>query len=469
MIKALAFLVAVLAVPAAAGEPAFDPKPWLQDLDQVHDALAAKYANLEWAVFEREADFPKLFAETHARIEHAADEAEARAVFERFARRLGDEHVGFTWPKPPSSASPDRCKALGYDAKSRAEPLAAKIAGYQSLATSGSATFPAGLIGQHIGVLQIGVFMPQGYPALCEAALQALAIPADGPCDGACNDHVDDWVADRQTRDLMEQIRALRKAGATTLLVDIAGNGGGTEWAEAVARILTPIRLKSEEMDFMRGEHWARHFAEDVASLRKFAEGAAGPDHTLLLRLADEAETKHAEKLKPCDAAPLWKGEHPPCRWLGKGFYGTGPLASADPAALRDKPWAKDVFSPMRYPYEEGVWRGPLIVLVDRNVGSAATEFTAVLQDNRAAIVIGEPTSGGCGHTDGGTPTVLANSKARFNVPDCTRLRADGSNEVMGIRPDVLVSFGERDGPHQRAARVLALLPEAVRRATALR
>ena len=62
MIRALAFLIALLAVPAAAGEAAFDPKPWLQDLDQVHDALAAKYANLEWAVFEREADFPKLFA-----------------------------------------------------------------------------------------------------------------------------------------------------------------------------------------------------------------------------------------------------------------------------------------------------------------------------------------------------------------------------------------------------------------------
>jgi len=469
MIRALAFLIALLAVPAAAGEPAFDPKPWLQDLDQVHDALGAKYANLEWAVFEREADLPKLFAETRARIEHAADEAEARAAFDRFARRLGDEHVGFTWAKPPSPASPDRCKALGYDARSRAEPLAANIAGYQPLATPGSETFPAGLVGQHVGVLQIGVFMPQGYPALCEAALRALAIPADGPCDGACNDRVDDWVADRQTRDVMEQIRALRKAGATTLLVDIAGNGGGTEWAEAVARMLTPMRLKSEEMDFMRGEHWARHFAEDVKSLRLFAENSTGTDRALLLRLADEAEAKHAEALKPCDAALLWRGEHPPCRWLGKGFYGTGPLASADPAALRGKPWAKDVFSPMQYPYEEGIWRGPLIVLVDRNVGSAATEFTAVLQDNRAAIVIGEPTGGGCGRTDGGTPTLLVNSKARFNVPDCARLRADGSNEVMGMRPDMQVGFGERDGPHQRAARVLALLPEAVRRAAALR
>jgi len=317
-------------------------------------------------------------------------------------------------------------------------------------------------------VLQIGVFMPEGFPALCEAALRALAIPADRPCDDACNDRIETWVYDRQTRGLIEQIRALREAGATPLLVDIAGNGGGTEWADAAARILTPIRLKSEELDFMRGEHWARRFAEGSALLRRYAENATGSERAMLLGLADEAEAKRAEALKPCDPTPLWKAEHPACRWLGKGFYGSGLLASADPAALRGNPWATKLFPAIQYPYEEGVWRGPLVVLVDRNVGSAATEFTAVLQDNHAAIVIGEPTGGGCGHTYGGTPTMLANSKAKFNVPDCARLRADGSNEVMGIRPDVLVSFGTRDGPGQRAARVFASLPEAVRRAATL-
>ncbi|HEX4506768.1 MAG TPA: S41 family peptidase [Alphaproteobacteria bacterium] len=466
----LALLFMLVAAPSLAAEPAFDPKPWLEDLDQVHEALGSKYANLEWAVFEREADLPKLFAETRSRIAQAGSEIEARAAFDRFVRLLGDEHVAFSWPKSPAQAgsAADTCKALGYDARSRAAPLAADIAGYRPISSPQSDTFPAGLIQDHIGVLKIGVFMPEGFPALCEAALQALAVPADRPCDDACRDRVDHWVADRQTRDLMEQIRALNKAGATTLLVDIAGNGGGTEWAEAVARILTPIRLKSEEMDFVRGEHWAKHFAEDSESLRKYAGTATGSDRSMLLALADEADAKHAEALKPCDAAALWKGEHPPCRWLGKGFYGSGLLASADPATLRGKPWANDLFSPMEYPYEEGVWRGPLLVLVDRNVGSAAAEFTAVLQDNRAAIVIGEPTGGGCGHTDGGTPTVLSHSKATFNVPDCARMRADGSNEVMGIRPDVLVSFGSRDGPHQRAAHVLALLPAAVQRAAAL-
>ena len=52
--------VSVLTLAAA---PAFDPGPWLEDLEQSQRALAEGYANLEWAVFEREADLPRLFAD----------------------------------------------------------------------------------------------------------------------------------------------------------------------------------------------------------------------------------------------------------------------------------------------------------------------------------------------------------------------------------------------------------------------
>jgi C-terminal processing protease CtpA/Prc len=108
-------------------------------------------------------------------------------------------------------------------------------------------------------------------------------------------------------------------------------------------------------------------------------------------------------------------------------------------------------------------------VLVNGGTGSAAEQFTAVLQDNRAAIVMGAPTAGaGCGHTDGGTPTTLKNSGGILELPDCARFRRDGSNEVMGIQPDVLVGLREQDGPHRRGLRVAEKLSEAVRRALAL-
>ena len=120
----------------------------------------------------------------------------------------------------------------------------------------------------------------------------------------------------------------------------------------------------------------------------------------------------------------------------------------------------------MKFNYPEGVWRGPLIVLVDGGTGSAAEQFAAVLQDNKVAIVMGSPTVGaGCGHTDGGTPTTLKNSGGVLELPDCARFRADGSNEVTGVQPDVLVGLRSGDGRHRQGIRVSEKLSEAIERA----
>jgi hypothetical protein len=465
------FVVSSSAVAAAA----FDPRPWFSDLEQTRQVLLTKYANLEWAARDREVNFPAPFADIHARLERAQNDGDARAAFDRLARKIGDEHLAFIWPKEPAVAvagQPDRCAAMGYDARTRGPLIAADAPGYQPLVTPQSDEFPAGFLavgGAKIGIVKIGVFMPQGYPDLCLAALAALAIPADKPCEDACSDRVDSWVADRQTLDLATQLRALEKAGATALVVDIAGNGGGTEWSEAVARMLTPIRLRSEELRFARGEHWAKRFSDDAESLRQFESKASGEDRKLLHDLAGDVDTRRKEALTTCDATPLWAGAPLSCAWLGKGFYGSGLLAAADPATLRGKPWATALFSPMEFPYEEGVWRGPLIVLIDSGVGSAASEFAAVLQDNKAALIMGAPSGGGCGHTDGGTPTTLTNSKASLVVPDCARFRADGTNEAMGIEPDVLVGFTPAEGPHLMARRFLDKLPDALDRARKLK
>jgi C-terminal processing protease CtpA/Prc len=108
-------------------------------------------------------------------------------------------------------------------------------------------------------------------------------------------------------------------------------------------------------------------------------------------------------------------------------------------------------------------------VLVDQETWSAAEEFAALLQDNKAAVVIGSRTGGaGCGHTNGGTPTTLTNSGAVLELPDCVRVRADGSNEVRGIIPDVPVALRADDGRALRAKLVSERLGEAIAQARAL-
>jgi hypothetical protein len=457
----------VLCAPAFA-EPQFDSKPWLEDLAQAREAFTTKYANLEWAVFDREADLPALFADAQKRVEAAQSETDARAAFDRLARRLGDGHVGFRW-QSHSGGKGEGAPCADYDASIVSAPMVARVKGYQPVVAARSSVFPIGMIamgGHRIGVIRIGLFEPQGYPEICRAALTRLSIPADQPCDDACSQRIGDFANKELSDDFMAQLEALIAARPDLLLVDITRNGGGSEWAEAVARMLTSIRITSERLMFVRGEHWVKHFAEIEADLREAAKNASPDDRARLLKWAEEADAKKRIAATPCDSAPLWQRKLSGCSWLGEGFPTTGFLASADPSALRGKSWAAEAFTPMEFDYREGIWRGPLIVAVDGGTGSAAEEFAATLQDNRAALIVGEPTVGaGCGHTDGGTPTMLKNSRAILELPDCARIRADGSNEVRGIRPDVLVGWRVKDGPGRRAEDFSAALAGIIREA----
>ena len=460
-----------LCLHGANAASSFDPTPWREDLAQAREAVSTKYANLEWLVLEREVDLPALFADAEASINSASSAVDAQAAFDRLARRFADGHVRFRWPQAQATSQTPtaNCSSLGYDARMRGASFATHIPGYAALSASSASAFPAGSIqlGYHkVGVIQIGLFSPQGYPQLCAAAIADLHITPDAPCDDACSHRIESWASDRMSHDLENQLHAIKAAGADILLVDITNNGGGTDWAEAAARMLTSSKLKSARIGFVRGAHWTRRFGEMEADLRSALKTAPRSDRALLKNLADAVAARSKEAATPCDSSPLWRGARPSCQWLGEGFFASGLLPTGDMQRFRGKSWSSLVFVPAQYPLHEGAWQGPLLVLVNAGTGSAAELFAAVLQDNQAAVVIGSPTAGaGCGHTDGGTPTTLKNSGGILELPDCARLRADGSNEVMGIQPDVLVGLRWTDGPHRQAQRVAAKLPEAANRA----
>jgi len=113
------------------------------------------------------------------------------------------------------------------------------------------------------------------------------------------------------------------------------------------------------------------------------------------------------------------------------------------------------LFYPSQYHYTEGANHLPLIVLVDGDTASSAEYFAAMLQDNKAATLVGQVTAGaGCGFTNGGIKTELSYSGANVRLPDCVRLRSDGSDEVNGIVPDILLPWVERDSRYQQATKL---------------
>jgi hypothetical protein len=306
------------------------------------------------------------------------------------------------------------------------------------------------------GFVRIDVFQPQAL-SLCTEALAALAIRPDAPCDAACADRLITEAYRRLSAALEDRLVRLRGAGAEVVVVDLTGNGGGSEWAEAAARMLSRSPLQSARIGFVRGAHWARLWRENAERLRAAAAAAPPADRTRLLAWATEADAARAEAERRCPPA----GD-PGCPWLGRAGYSTGLVGRAPSGSFAGRDWAVHVFNPAQHAYRDGVWDGPVVVLTDQETWSAAEQFAALLQDNRAALIVGARTGGsGCGHTWGGTPTRLPNSGAVLHLPDCVRFRADGSNEVRGVVPDLLLAWRANDGRAFRARMLEAALPQA--------
>jgi hypothetical protein len=304
---------------------------------------------------------------------------------------------------------------------------------------------------QQVGVLRLGVFSPFGYPNLCVQAVAPAKIAIDQPCDEACEDRLLTGAHNLMTRELIAGVERLKRSGAQVLLVDLTRNGGGTDWAEAAARVISPVRLQSAPVQVIRSPSWVERWRALASKLR--SNGA--------LALANKADAL-ARGLEPCSQAA--------CARLAPAGFASGLLAQASPGDFVGKAWGPEVFGPSQFPYQEHVWQGPLVVLVDGETWSAAEQFAALIQDNNAGIVMGERTGGaGCGHMYGNQPVVLSHSKAQLSMPNCARLRRDGSNEVGGIIPDVPTGVRWNDGPRIAGRITFERLPEAIAKAKRLR
>jgi hypothetical protein len=162
-----------------------------------------------------------------------------------------------------------------------------------------------------------------------------------------------------------------------------------------------------------------------------------------------------ARSQEPCDRTRVCTEGTLDCSSLISHVLFTGGILHyAPPGSFESLESKTTLFHPLRYSYSESTERPPLYVLVDRETWSAAEYFAAILHDNKAATIVGELTGGaGCGYTNGGIPAELRHSHAVVKMPDCVRLRKDGSDEVNGVTPDILVPWAERDTPYTKAVK----------------
>jgi len=271
---------ALILLIVAADVLTYDPKPWLADYTRLKDDMAQGYANLDWIVEKRGVDLPALDRKTTAALRNAHSRVRAFLALRGFVRGFNDPHFRMkpserpapvVTPVATSSSVQDEepvdvpagadCAAAGYEEGDHSFRFPfAQMAGWTALRDG---DFPSGLIGD-IGVLRMAQFGEDRYLAACEAVFKP----------GIGDRALKLAVRARQQALLRETLAGLQAKGAKRLLVDVSGNGGGTEWVSEVIELMT-----------------------DKALIRREA------------RLVDPA----------CDRSAIWRGEPAPCPVFAAG------------------------------------------------------------------------------------------------------------------------------------------------------
>jgi hypothetical protein len=479
--KTVITLVAALLIAAAYlvwERIKFDRDGWLTDYDQLRTHVSRNYANLLWAIEHRDIDPAALHQATLQKLQDARTDRAARAAIASFVSAFQDGHFRIARTRLSDrleslfSSEADEvaggtpadkaCAALGFSDET--EGLAFENSGMRLLATPDN-SFAAGTFqvgDKTAGMLRIPIFDQRRYLPACERAWRAHV--GERACDGGCvRTFVDAVVPNQLLSELAAQVRALNEADAQLLVVDVTGNGGGTDWVEPAARMVAGKSLGCAQVSFIKGPHWMKTFSGITAKIDEDLAASHNPGDVALLQVARRRAQDFADRASAtCTLDALWtKAEAPACSNLVEdpshtacGLMGPLPKDSLSRATSRDA-----LFHGLAFDYDEGVFSGPVAVLIDDGTASAAEYFAAILADNEAATLIGERTYGvGCGYTSGGVSVLLTHSALRIMMPDCQRLRRDGTNEMAGISPHIAFDWQEAGSDAERWAKLTAAL-----------
>ena len=456
-----------------------DPSLWLKDFETLQHELADGYVNLEWSAERHQLDLAQLSKETAEKLRATSSRRKARRIIEGFLGRFGDPHLRSEAAAPPSDSMSASLAWAGPSATaSHREALSAfgyrkgkpdygvdfdTLPGFDPFSL-GERPFPAGVLmlesGRRLGILRIKYFGEDRYYDDAAATWDSFRGSFQGTCDGNCWWRFTLQVRTRLLRRLQERVEELERAGIDALLVDVTGNGGGSEWCEDVARFFTSKHLRRRNVRFIRHPHWAREIEREIGWIQEDLGRSELPDEfrTMLNQSLVEHQGLLEEVRAGCDASVLWEGRGIECQRLATDTHGQYDVPSAAQGAAAKLSAEHILFTPVRHPGFVGTYSGPLFVVIDGATASASEQFVTLLQANDAATIVGETSLGaGCGYTRGGIQLYLEHLELRVRMPDCMRFRADGENEIAGVEPD-LVGWSTGTKGKERARSLAAAL-----------
>jgi hypothetical protein len=322
----------------AADALTYSPRAWLADYDRLKRDMAQGYANLDWIAGRRGLDLLALDRRTTEKLQSAHSRIRAYLALEDFIAAFRDPHLELVWGTSGggtrSQVGADRACVEGFGGDPATfHPALPALPGWTPLPSPLFATAMQG----DTGFLRIASFSERSYGEACRKK------------GGAERSDKQVQLATRAV--LQDQLRAglaeLRRRGAARLVIDLSGNGGGSDWATEAAALFAAKPLRRRERlltgpDCDRSSVWrgtpppCSVFAPPAAEFADLAPGGAW-DRPLFL-LADGGTASAAEDfivwLHGSGAAKLI-GEH--TRGAGCGYVngGTATPLSVLPLTVR--------------------------------------------------------------------------------------------------------------------------------------
>lgn len=364
------------------------------------------------------------------------------------------------------------CAALGYaPVRSVAFSLPFESLPGMTLDADGiSRAFRSGTMktqdGTLLGFVRIARFRPQdASPSLCTARW-----PRTKPLNPAT---LFEEVQRAWLQTLADEMRKLRAAGAQALVVDIGGNTGGNDSGDWAVRLLTDKPVRSARLYVVSHDHAKAYFDEELGELAKLHPQAPGARRAVGEASAYFALAKAALPGRRCDMQWVWAEQRPwnpaGCSNLTEAGFASGHSDYLPSGAFGDANVAAAIYWPAIADAMRGAWQGPAYIVTDGRTGSAAEQFTALAQDAGLAKVVGTHTMGdGCGFMAASAAYAMAHAGLKVAIPNCVRLRANGTDEVAGIKADIEIAPLDGESDRGRAARAIHAIVQDLRRAKGL-
>lgn len=482
---------------ACCAADAFNRQAWAADYASLKTALEQRYSHLAWfASPQGGVNLPALDQRTRRLLDTAQDDDMARAALLAFASGFHDGHfvaAGVLQPKPDSApAAPPKtdfsklnaaqaCAALGY-APSRGVAFSLPFESLPGtvLESDGVARgFRAGVVvapdGTRFGLVRIARFREQdSSPAACIQAWNAR-VPAGATASAADVAAVKGAASAAWMQTLAAQLKHFSEQKVAAVIVDVGGNPGGNDTGDWAPRLFTSADVHSARLLMSAMPQAAAYFDEQLGDLREAQKEAGTAKETsaqtnvatsapaqeqLRQAIAAFEARKAGIAARGCDLSWVWSEQRNwqpfGCSRLIDAGYASGQASYLPPQAFGNQKIASSLYWAAAVDDVRGAWNGAVYVLTDSQTGSSAEMFSALMKDAVGARTVGRPTAGdGCGFMADLPPVLLPHSRLRFRVPNCVRLRADGSDEVAGVKPDLPLLPSEGESERERAWRLL--------------